>query len=81
MSTKCTNVSLNHLIYVQTVVKSCPVIFLEGSAGQTVVQSRALALVRGFKLHITLFVPLCPKINKYLGIDMNVKDQLHFSTE
>ena len=46
MVIKCTNVSLSYLIYVQTVVKSCNAIFLEGSRGHTVVQSSALALVR-----------------------------------
>ena len=51
MVKKCTNASLNYLIDVQTVVKSCNAIFLEGPTGQTVVQSRALALVRGLKLH------------------------------
>ena len=81
MVTKCANVSLNCLIYVQTVVKSCNAIFLEGSTGQTVVQFRALALVRGLKLHTTLLVPLGPKIHEYLGIDMIVKHELHLRTE
>ena len=36
------------------------------------------ALVRGLKLHITLLVPPCPKINGYFGIDMTIKHQLHF---
>ena len=50
MVTKCANASLNYMIYVQTVVKSCHAIFVEGSTGQTVVDSRALALVRGLNL-------------------------------
>ena len=62
MVKKCTNASLNYLIDVQTVVKSCNAIFLEGSTGQTVVQSRALALVRGLKLHINLLETLCQNI-------------------
>ena len=39
------------------------------------------ALIRGLELHITLLVPLCPKINEYLGIDMVIKHKLHFRTE
>ena len=39
------------LLELRTVVKRCDAIFLEGSTGHTVVQSRALALVRGLKLH------------------------------
>ena len=46
---------------IQTVVKSCHAIFLESSTGHTVVHSRALALVRGLKLHLALLVPLSPK--------------------
>ena len=61
MVTKCANLYFVYLIYVQAVVKSCHAIFLEGSTGQTVVQFRALALVRGLKLHTTLLVPLCPE--------------------
>ena len=59
MVTKCTNV--NYLIYVQTVVKPCHAILLEGSTGQAVMHSRALALIRGLKLHITIPVSICQK--------------------
>ena len=67
MVTKCTNVSLNYLIYVQRVVKSCHAISLEGSTGQAIVQSRGLALVRELKLHITLLVLLCPIFLRAFG--------------
>ena len=73
---------LNDLIYIQTVVKSCQAIFLEGSIGRTVAQSRTLALGRGLKLHATLLVPLSHFLmNIYLGIDMIIKHLLHFRTE
>ena len=55
-------------------------IFLEGSTGHTVVQSRALALVGGLKLHMTPRTT-ARKFNDYLGIDMIIKYQLHFRTE
>ena len=71
---------LKLLVNEQTVVKSCHAIFLEGSPGHIVVQSRALALVRGLKLHKTLLVSLCP-FNEYLGIDIITKRHLHFGTE
>ena len=71
MVTKYTNVSFNLLDFVQTAIKSCHAIFLEGSTGHTVVQSRELYLVRGLKLHVIIFsYHSVRKIKECLDIDI-----------
>ena len=60
--------------------KVLPPHFLEGSTGYTIVQSRALALVRGLRYMQLSSHHSVRKYNDYWGIYMIIKHQLHFRT-